>query len=193
MSLTSEQLWLAMRDELAGFFRRRVAEEHAVEDLISETFLRVHAGLNSVQDEDRVSAWVYRVARNVLGDHRRSARTEVIEAPERVDESSQDPENFNAEVNSWLEGYLNAQLSAEHREAVELADVQGLSQPEIAARLGLSLPALKSRVQRGRHRLRELVDACCHVEFDRHQNVVGYQRRAASECCRSKSSGQASC
>ena len=182
--MSSEQLWMAMREELAGFFRRRVHDEHLVEDLVAETFLRVHAGLKSVQDEERLSAWVYRVARNVLGDHRRRAQVETLEEPERIEEPPEQVSNFNAEVNSWLEGYLHARLSDEHREAVELSDVKGLSQPEIAQKLGLSLSATKSRVQRGRERLRELVAACCHVEFDTHQNVVGYQRRAASECCK---------
>ncbi len=184
MAMTSEDLWLSMREELSSFFRRRVGDVHTVEDLVNETFLRVHAGLGSVNDEDRLGAWVYRIARNVLGDHRRRAKGAELEQPERIAETAPPEENFNAEVNSWLEGYLNSQLSAEHRQVVEMADVQGLSQPEIARQLGLSLPAAKSRVQRGRERLRELVDACCHVEFDRHQNVVAYQQRASSGCCK---------
>ncbi len=184
MATTSEDLWSSMREKLSGFFRRRVGDEHMVEDLVAETFLRVHAGLGSVNDEARLGAWVYRIARNVLGDHHRHTQGVELEEPERVEESAMPDENFNAEVNSWLEGYLNSQLSAEHRQAVEMADVQGLSQPEIAKQLGLSLPATKSRVQRGREHLRELVDACCHVEFDRHQNVVAYQQRASSGCCK---------
>lgn len=187
--MTSADLWLSMREELSGFFRRRVVDEHSVEDLVAETFLRVHAGLGSVNDEERLGAWVYRIARNVLGDHRRRAKGVELEQPERIEHAAPPDENFNAEVNSWLEGYLSANLSAEHRQAVELADLQGLSQPEIAKRLGLSLPAASSRVQRGRQHLRELVDACCHVEFDRHQNVVAYRQRSSSGCCNAGSCG----
>ncbi len=183
MAVTIEQLWLAMRGELAGFFRRRVTDEHAVEDLVAETFLRVHAGLAGVRDEERVSAWVYRIARNVLGDQRRRATGETLEVPEATAEPEGPDENFNAEVSSWLDGFLASQLSDEHREAVELADVRGLTQVEVARQLGLSLPATKSRVQRGRERLRELVANCCHVEFDRHRNVVAYSRRSAGPCC----------
>jgi len=191
--MSSEQVWLAMRKQLAGFFRRRVADEHTVEDLVSETFLRVHAALDSVQDEDRIDAWVWRIARGVLVDHRRRARSEELESPEGVEQQDGEAANFNAEVNSWLAEYLAKQLPEEQREAVELSDVQGLTQPAIAQRLGLSLTATKSRVQRGRQRLRELVASCCHLEFDSHENVVGYRRRSSGTCCGGAAGESASC
>ncbi|HTF89395.1 MAG TPA: sigma-70 family RNA polymerase sigma factor [Planctomycetota bacterium] len=191
MVLTSEQVWLEMREKLTGFFRRRVIDEHAVEDLVAETFLRVHEGLDSLREEERIEAWVFRVARNVLADHRRRGTGAELDEPELVASREPQKENFNEEVNSWLLGYLAQELPPDQREAVELADVQGLTHPAIAERLGLSLSATKSRVQRGRARLRELVGACCHVEFDKHQNVVGYRRRGASTCCVETSCGEA--
>jgi RNA polymerase sigma-70 factor (ECF subfamily) len=192
MSVGTEQLWLEMRERLAGFFRRRVRDEHAVGDLVAETFLRVHAGLAGVREDERVEAWVWRVARNVLGDHRRrehaaghedGAVDEAGDPPEAPGAAGADAANFNADVDSWLREFLEGELSPEQREAVLLADLQGVPHGEIAQRLGLSLTAAKSRVQRGRERLRELVAACCHLEFDRHQNVVAYRRRAAGPCC----------
>ncbi|MEO6709239.1 MAG: sigma-70 family RNA polymerase sigma factor [Planctomycetota bacterium] len=183
MVLTSEQLWLEMREKLTAFFRRREFNEHAVEDLVAETFLRVHEGLDSLREEERIEAWVFRVARNVLADHLRRGTGVALEVPELVASSEPGKQNFNEEVSSWLLAYLAQELAPDQREAVELADVQGLTHPAIAERLRLSLSATKSRVQRGRARLRDLVGACCHVEFDKHQNVVGYRRRRANSCC----------
>lgn len=198
MAVDTEQLWHEMREKLAGFFRRRVKDEHRVGDLVAETFLRVHAGLDGVRDDERVEAWVWRVARNVLEDHRRRQRAEEgigwaagdfsdslddTANPSGVAEAPEEELNFNSDVNGWLRGLLEGDLSPEHRQAVQLADLDGVPQGEIAARLGLSLTATKSRVQRGRARLRELVAACCHLEFDRRQNVVAYRRRAPGACC----------
>lgn len=201
MAVDTEQLWHEMREKLAGFFRRRVKDEDRVGDLVAETFLRVHAGLDRVREDDRVEAWVWRVARNVLEDHRRRQRAEegvgwgAGDAPESPDspgdtanpseaaEGPGDEVNFNSDVKGWLQGLLEGDLSPEHREAVRLADLDGVPQGEIAARLGLSLTATKSRVRRGRARLRELVAACCHLEFDRHRNIVAYRRLAPGACC----------
>ena len=81
---------------------------------------------------------------------------------------------------SWLEDFLPA-LDATDREALRLADLEGIAQTALAQRWGVSVSGAKSRVQRARGRLRELVLACCHVEFDRRGNVLGYEKR--QRCC----------
>ena len=50
----------------------------------------------------------------------------------------------------------------------------GPAQHEAAARLGLSVSGMKSRVQRGRRRLREMLEACCVVTLDRRRGVADY-------------------
>lgn len=67
-------------------------------------------------------------------------------------------------------------LPKPYREAMRLADFEGLSQQEIADRMGISLSGAKSRVQRARQQLREMILDCCHVERDRRGNVVDYAR-----------------
>jgi RNA polymerase sigma-70 factor, ECF subfamily len=66
-------------------------------------------------------------------------------------------------------------LPDHYREAVELSELRGLSQRETADRLGLSLSGAKSRVQRARQRLEELVLACCQVEFDSRGEIMDYR------------------
>jgi RNA polymerase sigma-70 factor (ECF subfamily) len=64
-----------------------------------------------------------------------------------------------------------------YREALELTEYDGLSQVELARRLGLSVSAAKSRVQRARALVRATVDRCCHFEVDRYGTVLGYTPR----------------
>src|SRR5690606_7389395 len=72
---------------------------------------------------------------------------------------------------------LLERLPERYREAVRLAELEGLPQQEVARRQGVSLSGAKSRVQRGRRRLRELVEACCAVECDHRGSVVDYEPR----------------
>ena len=69
---------------------------------------------------------------------------------------------------------------------------QGLSQKDLAIRLGLSFSGAKSRVQRARGKLKQLLLDCCHFELDRFGRVIDYQPRcgccaqeacAANHCC----------
>lgn len=52
-------------------FRRRVADDHVADDLLQETFLRIHRNVDKLHESDRLAAWVYRIARNVIHDHYR--------------------------------------------------------------------------------------------------------------------------
>ena len=55
---------------------------------------------------------------------------------------------------------------------VKLADYEGLPQAEIGRRLGISLAAAKSRIRRGRQRVRALLEECCVMVYDRRGKVV---------------------
>ncbi|MDZ4255830.1 MAG: sigma factor-like helix-turn-helix DNA-binding protein, partial [Sulfuritalea sp.] len=59
-----------------------------------------------------------------------------------------------------------AELAAEDRDAITCCDIEGMTQKDYAARLGLSLPGAKSRLQRARARLKARLTVACQVSFD---------------------------
>jgi RNA polymerase sigma-70 factor (ECF subfamily) len=168
-------VYLALRDGIRRFVARRVRPEH-VDDLVQDILLRMHERAGDLHDEARLPGWAFRIAQSVVADHHRRKRPEVpgddVEPPGENDEG-----NVNEVVAGWLRPML-ALLPAEYEEAVELVDVQGMSQKAYAERAGLSLSGAKSRVQRGRRMLEEVVRACCDLEVDARGNVIDYERRA---------------
>lgn len=189
MGVSTEQAWQAMSQQLRAFFRRRVTDDQLAEDLLQETFVRVHNGLASLQEQERLAAWVQRVAHNVLRDYfRKGFVSKEILAPDGVaaddiPEEYISDDNYNAEIAAGL-GCIVQQLPPRYREAIELAEIKGLTQSEVGTRLGLSLSGAKSRVQRGRDKLKDLLLECCHFELDRHGNVIEYQpQHKRSGCC----------
>jgi RNA polymerase sigma-70 factor (ECF subfamily) len=79
---------------------------------------------------------------------------------------------------------LIGQLPETYREAVRLSEIEGLSQQAVAERLELSLSGGKSRIQRGRAMLREVLDQCCHFEFDRRGNLVEVDPKPNRQGCK---------
>jgi RNA polymerase sigma-70 factor (ECF subfamily) len=73
-------------------------------------------------------------------------------------------------------------LPEPYREALALVELRGLSQVEAAARLGLSVSGAKSRVQRGRRMLRDLVVACCDVSLGARSDVTDFTLRRGASC-----------
>lgn len=174
---STDGIWTNLSADLRRFIRRRVADDHVADDLLQETFVRVHRNLSTLQETDRLAAWVYQIARNVIHDHHRQAsRTTLSLADDPAEEVDERSCCLRSRAGEWLEGMIG-QLPDGYREAVQLSEIDGLPQQEVADRLGLSLSGAKSRIQRGRVMLKGLLEECCHFEFDRRGNVMGYDRK----------------
>ena len=94
---------------------------------------------------------------------------------------------YSAELRSELAeclGPLLGRLPAKQRQALTLTELEGLTQASAAARLGLSTSGMKSRVQRGRAQLRQLLDACCEIDLESRGDITNYQSRRGPCDCR---------
>jgi hypothetical protein len=87
-----------------------------------------------------------------------------------------------ADVHNCIGRALSGELPPRYRDALILTEWQGMSQDELAKKVGLSVSGAKSRVQRARSQLKQLLLDCCRFEIDRRGNVIDYTSRAKSEC-----------
>lgn len=77
---------------------------------------------------------------------------------------------------------LVERLPEPYLDAVTLTELNGLNQKEAADELGVSLSGMKSRIQRGRGKLKDLLLDCCKIEVDRRGAVIDYERRNEGTC-----------
>jgi RNA polymerase sigma-70 factor, ECF subfamily len=192
-AIHTARVWEDLHASLRGFVSRRMANPADVDDVLQQVFVQVHRGLASLRDEDRVHAWIYRTARNVIADHyRRPAQRREVPSgglaelsaaagSERPQPSADEERSALSELAGCLRPLLET-LPPADLQAITLVEIQGVTQAEAARRLGLSVSGMKSRVQRARQRLRGLVDACCRIELDRRGGIVDYETRAAAGC-----------
>jgi RNA polymerase sigma-70 factor (ECF subfamily) len=73
------------------------------------------------------------------------------------------------------------ELPDTYRDALLLTEYQGLNQRQMADRLGISFSGAKSRVQRARRMLRDMLLTCCHFELDRRGAIIDYYQHCC--CC----------
>ena len=182
MHTTTERVWETFHVPLQQFIRRRVSDDATAEDLLQDVFLKIHQHVETLRDVKKLESWIYRLTRNAIIDYYRSTRpTTSLDEPE----DSQLPEDLpDEDVVSELFPSVRAMamsLPAQDRQALILTEYQGLTQKELAERLGLSLSGAKSRVQRARAKLKQQLLDCCHFELDRRGHVIDYQPRCA--CC----------
>jgi RNA polymerase sigma-70 factor, ECF subfamily len=136
------------------------------EDLAQEVFLRIFRKLGSFRGRSSLKTWVFRVALNCCrsGLRRRwrwaGRRLETEGVLEAVPDPRRGPEEraLGRDAGARVAGAL-ARLPVEFREAVVLRDLQGLSYEEIAELMRVRLGTVRSRIARGRERLRAELEA----------------------------------
>jgi RNA polymerase sigma-70 factor (ECF subfamily) len=183
-------MWQHVHAELKAFIAKRVRIEAEADDILQDVFLRVHRHIMELHHPDRLTAWIYQITRRVIVDYYRSPkrRREIsvgLAADLHEDVAGSDDvmeTNAKTDLSGCLRPMLN-RLLAEYRDAIRLVEIEGLTHQQAARQLGLSVPGMKSRVQRGRQQLRNLLRECCVIKLDRRGGVNEYRlRRPGSGC-----------
>ncbi len=181
----SEQLWHDVHVRLTAFVAQRIDDPADVADLVQTVFLRVHQHAASIDQDDRLLPWLFQVTRNAIADYyrsparRREVGSESLDSVDAVIES--DDTTALAELSSCVRPMVEA-LPDPYREALTLVELGGLAQVDVATRLGISVSGMKSRVQRGRTMLREVLLACCEVSRSATGGVLDFEPRAGAGC-----------
>jgi len=181
MVMTTEKVWEEFHPRLKQFILKRIPDEQNAEDILQEVFLKIHTRIDTLRDEEKLQSWMYQIARNAIADYYREqkATVELSEALLLPEEPLVDDDVVKDLIPS-VKAMVDS-LPDDYREALILTEYQGLTQRELAEKLGMSLSGAKSRVQRAREKLKTMLLNCCHFEFDRLGKVIDYQPRC--DCC----------
>ena len=129
------------------------------DDLYQESVLRAYDKLNGLRDESRFRSWFFAT---LLSRHRSRVRRPRRDAVSIEGAFDRGAEPVGEDGTAWEEERRRAQrvaralagLSPEQREAIVLHDIEGFSVEEIAEMQRVTLSAVKSRLARGREKLR---------------------------------------
>ncbi len=171
--------WQEHKSRLRGYIAKRVQDNDAVDDILQDVYLKAHTNLSTVKPRGSIASWLFRIASNAIADHYRSQKP-WDELPDEL--TASEPErDYVAELAACLQPLI-AELPEIYRSALVLSEIDGLPQKKVADHLGISFSGAKSRVQRGREKLRRRLLECCDIENGRN-GIIGYEPRAKSCKC----------
>jgi RNA polymerase sigma-70 factor, ECF subfamily len=180
IGLEARGAWKDLEQRLRPYLARRVASPSDIDDLLQDIFVRLHQGLATLRDEERFGGWVYRIARSAIVDKaRQRARAPRLSSGDDVEPGAPvdaTDEQLQSDLAECVALFVS-RLPSPYREAVTLTELEGLTQREAADMLGVSLSALKSRVQRGRDKIRHMFEACCQISVDSRGRVIECEPR----------------
>ena len=166
------------RPQIRRHLLAMVRDPEAADDLTQETYGRALARLDSLRDPKAGLAWLYRIATNTALDRLRKrapttislddivvGEVDIAAAHERPGISLIEEALERSEMSECIQSYLR-DLSDDYRVAILLHDVHGLTNLEVAALVGCSLPTAKIRVHRAHERLRDTLQGVCEFHID---------------------------
>jgi len=178
-----EHIWKEYHTKLHSFIQKRVGDASTADDILQEVFIRIISRIDTLKENNKIQSWIYQIARNAIIDHYRAHKI-MEELPETlIAPEMESGEKARQEIESCLLPMIQS-LPEHYREAIVLSEIEGLTQKEVARKQGLSLSGAKSRVQRGRAMVKEMLLDCCRFEFDNLGRVIDYEqkRKTCKKC-----------
>lgn len=154
---------------------RMFGSREDAEDCVQEAMLRIYRSLASFKGQSTFSTWVYRITMNICLDEMRRRKNRqgasldgLLEEGWSPSDDRDTPERhaLRREVRGAILQYIR-ELPEDMRAAVVLRDIQGLSYEDIARALDANVGTIKSRISRGREKLREKIQGQSEL-FDRY-------------------------
>jgi len=176
------KIWESFHVELRNYVRRRTKDDATADDIVQEIFVKVLKNMERIEEVENIQEYLYAIARNTLIDSFRSRKLVLKEdyienealRENSLDGNSEDevPASLNRIVSSCCVRPFIDKLPDKYREAIIASEINNESQKEMAERLNISYSGAKSRVQRGREKLKELLQQCCDFEYDSYGNLI---------------------
>jgi len=103
MEQKTTEMWHRFSDGLRRFILNKVKDEALADDLLQETFIRIHSKIDNLRDEAKVQSWVFQIARNIINDHyRKNNPVSVEEVPETIDTEPESDEAMTETIRDMV-------------------------------------------------------------------------------------------
>lgn len=159
--------WQNHKAQLRSYVSKRIDDADAVDDILQDVYIKASSNLHQLKSKGSLKGWLYRIAHNTIMDFYRGRQDFEVLPDDLVAQEQESGKQAREELAQCLRPLID-ELPEKYGLPLRLAELEGVSQQDIADQLGLSLSGAKSRVQRGRVKFREQMMACCDIEMDQH-------------------------
>lgn len=168
-----QEIWTDLHQELKKFIFSKVQDRDSSEDILQDVFLKIQGNIHTLTDCAKLTSWVYQITRNAVADHYRKKILNVpIDGIDLAEQENEEP--LYTALSNCINQKIN-KLPEKYKQAIVLTYVDDTSQITLAEKLNLSYSGAKTRVQRGREKLKDLLLDCEHIETDDTGNLTAYE------------------
>jgi RNA polymerase sigma-70 factor (ECF subfamily) len=163
--------WNYHKNHLHNFIKTKVFDDDIVKDILQEVSIKLYDSLQKKTEIENYKNWLFQVARNTIADYYRD-----LEKHKKLNASEQKINLDSSACVCDLSGFVIQQyLPEKYSKPLYMSDIEKKPQQEIAELLNLSLTATKSRIQRARKQLKELVTNCIDISHNNKGQISDFQ------------------
>ena len=167
--MTTKQVWTSYSEDLKRFIISKVKDTAIADDILQDTFIKIHTKLHTLKDIKKLKSWCFTVARNSILDYWKFTNQTFEIA--NFESETEIIENTHTEEDC-LKGILK-NLPKKYRDPLFLSDIKGLKQQEVADQLKQTLSTTKSQIQRARKLIAQGFIDCCGFIMNENGVLVG--------------------
>ena len=159
---------------LYQYITARIKDKDDAADVLQEVFIKISSKLDSLADGSKLKSWIFTITSNAIIDYyrRNSGRNKTDLTEKIADETMAETDvDMTKGLDKCLAGFIH-ELPDEYREIIIDSDLKGIKQKDLAGKYSLAYPSVRSRVQRGRSRLKEMLLTCCSITADSRGNII---------------------
>ncbi len=178
--MTTKEIWKSYHYDLLKFIISKVKDSSVADDILQETFIKIHTKLPTLQDSSKIKPWVFSIARNSVLDFFRISKNNISFEDFEEIEKEEEENLTDHSAHDCLRGIL-INLSKKYRQPLFLYDIKGMKQSEIATQLHLTLPTVKSQIRRARKQIAQGFMDCCGFVMNENGQLIG-EIKPKDEC-----------
>ncbi len=177
MTTEIAKIWEDFHKELRTYVSKTVRNQADTDDIMQDVFVKIIRNIEKVNKAENLRQYLYGIVKNAIKDYFNSQAYNNNEIPDLVLE--EEIESLNTIIADKLKPFIN-QLPEKYKEALLITEFQNISQKELAEKLNISYSGAKSRVQRGKEKLKEQLLACCVFQGDIYGNIIEVKQKKCS-------------
>lgn len=177
-------IWNNFDTQLHALICKKTKHQDHCHDILQDVYIKMIGNIDKIAKAKNVKAYLLKMADNAVTDHYRKKTNKpnsgISEDILVLDET--EPNDTSLQLADCCLRPMIESLEPIYREALIMTELEGLSHQQFAEKKGISYSNAKSRVQRARQKLKEIILDCCTYEFDKYGNIISSQKNS-EKCC----------
>jgi RNA polymerase sigma-70 factor (ECF subfamily) len=170
-------IYKQFHSELFGYIKSKVRSREDAEDILQNVFIKIYSNIDKLTEDLKLKNWIFTITRNTIIDYyRANANKKTLAVNEGITNEISEPEE--SDQTKGLDQCIMTMIGLlpdEYHDIIIESEIKGIKQKDLAEKYGIAYPSMRSRVQRGRERLKQLFYNCCHIQTNKLGNVIEVQ------------------